>query len=382
MSSHIANPDSLTSFQESNLPFRDWLLVELGLAYLAARKGKRTTGDEHIFEMNAQENLINLRDSIVDRTYIPSRGIAFVTRKPVIREIFAAPFRDRVVHHFLFNSVAEWWDRRLIPDCYSYRIGKGTWYGIYRLSKHMRSASNNYKTPTYVIKLDIRGYFMSLSRDRLFERVCWGLDCQFPEKDQLYDTLRFLWSKIIFDNPVKDVIKKGSPRDWRDLPRAKSLFCQPPGKGIVIGNLSSQLLSNIYLSALDRYMTITLGYKHYGRYVDDFYFFVKKEDLNKALADIKKIESFLKDLGLTLHPKKRYIQPIERGVPFLGAVIYPGHIVTGPRIDKNFRTCIREFEAGHKDLQSVVSYLGLLKNLNDTKYLTELFEDFGWSYNK
>ena len=381
MSEHLTPPQDITPFSESPLSFRDWLLQELTEAYLAARKGKRTTGDEHVFEMNAFENLINLRDTILNRTYVPSRGIAFITRKPVIREIFAAPFRDRVVHHFLFNSVASWWDRRLIPDCYSCRVGKGTWYGIYRLAKHMRATSENYKIKTFVIKLDIRGYFMSLSRDRLFERICWGLDRQFPERDQLYDTLRFLWQQIIFDNPVKDVTRKGGPRDWRDLPRAKSLFCQPPGKGIVIGNLSSQLLSNIYLSALDRYMTITLGYKHYGRYVDDFYFFVQAKDLPKALEDIKHIELFLKNLGLTLHPNKRYIQPIERGVPFLGTRIYPGHIIVGERIDHNFRICIRDFQSGHKDVQSIVSYLGFLKNLNDQKYLKKLFDDMGWDYN-
>ena len=360
--------------------FRGWLLTELVKAYLEARKGKRRTGDEHVFEMNAMENLVNLRDSIMARTYVPSRGIAFVTRKPVIREIFAAPFRDRVVHHFLFNMVAGWWDRRLIDDCYSCRVGKGTWYGVKRMVKHMRAASENYTVPTYVVKLDIRGYFMSLDRQRLFDKVVWGLNRQFASRDELYWTLRFLWRQIIFDDPVRGVKRKGSPRDWRDLPRAKSLFCQPKGKGIVIGNLSSQLLSNIYLSSLDRYVMNELGYKHYGRYVDDFYFFVQAKDLPKALKDVLKIEEFLAGLGLTLHPNKRYVQPIERGVAFLGTRVYPGHVVVGERVEGNFRKCIRDFQAGNKDVQSVVSYLGFMKNLQGRKFLRDLFEECGWEY--
>ena len=96
--------------------FAKYLLTELWTAYDAARKGKRHTIDEHRFELNDIEDIINLRDSIMRRFYKPSRGVAFIVRDPVTREIVAAPFRDRVVHHFLFNISADWWDRRFIPD--------------------------------------------------------------------------------------------------------------------------------------------------------------------------------------------------------------------------------------------------------------------------
>lgn len=366
--------------QAKNESFEDWLLRELSRAYYEARKGKRSTVDEHIFEMNDMENILNLRDSILNRTYRPSKGIAFVTRKPVIREIFAAPFRDRVVHHFLYNAVGDWWDNRLLNDCYSCRKGKGTWFGIYRAEKNMRRASANFTKETYVIKLDIQGYFMSLPRDRLFERVMWGLDQQFSDKGKLYHVLKFLWYQVIFDDPTKGVHRKGTKKDWQDLPKSKSLFCQPPGKGIVIGNLSSQLLSNIYLDLLDRYITLELGYKFYGRYVDDFYIMVEKKDYKKACKDVKKIEAFLKDIGLTLHPKKRYYQNIEKGLYFLGTVIYPGHIVPGPRITGNFRKAVRSFSAGNAEIETVISYLGFMKNLEGTKTTQSIFEEVGWEY--
>ncbi|MBQ2660362.1 RNA-directed DNA polymerase [Candidatus Saccharibacteria bacterium] len=361
--------------------FGEWLLEELSLAYLEARKGKRSTNDEQFFEMHSMENLINLRDSILNRTYKPSRGIAFVTRKPVIREIFAAPFRDRVVHHFLYNGVADWWDRRFIYDSYSCRLQKGTWFGIYRCAKQMQAASDNFTKKTMVIKLDIQGYFMSLPRKKLFERIMWGLDQQFPEKGKVYQTLKYLWHEVIFDDPTVDVRRRGPRRDWEDLPRNKSLFCQPPGKGIVIGNLSSQLLSNIYLDQLDRFIKFDLKYKYYGRYVDDFFFYVQEKDFERAKDDIRRIEIYLRDeLGLTLHPKKRYVQDINRGVAFLGAVVFPHRIVTGKRIARNFRKAVREFSAGKKEVATVVSYMGLLKNLKGKKLTKEIFEEVGWDF--
>lgn len=361
--------------------FGDWLLKELMRAYVEARKGKRSTTDEQLFETNALENLVSLRDSILNRTYRPSRGIAFVTRKPVIREIFAAPFRDRVVHHFLYNAVADWWDKRFIYDSYSCRIGKGTWFGIYRCADHMRRASENYSKKTFIIKLDVQGYFMSLPREKLFERVVWGLDLQYPEKEKIYYVLKYLWREVIFDDPTVNVMRRGSNQDWRDLPRSKSLFCQPPGRGIVIGNLSSQLLSNIYLDQLDRYITLTLGYKHYGRYVDDFYFFVQDKDYEKAKEDVRRIENYLKtELDLKLHPKKRYFQEINKGVAFLGAVIYPHRIVPGKRIEKNFYQAAKNFSRGQREIETVISYMGLLTNLKGKKLTRKVFEEMGWEF--
>ena len=364
-----------------NESFADWLLEELNRAYLEARKAKRSTFDEHLFEVNALENIVNLRDSIINRNFHPSSGIAFVTRKPVIREIFAAPFRDRVVHQLLFNIVADWWDNRLSYDCYSCRVGKGTWFGIERAVKHMRRASENYTKETYVIKLDIQGYFMSLPRQKLFERVLWGLDRQFPEGGIIYRTARYLWREIIFDEPIVGVHKRGTRQDWRDLPKNKSLFCQPPGHGIVIGNLSSQLLSNIYLDRLDRYVTQTLGYKHYGRYVDDFYIIVPEEQYEQAKLDIQKIESFLfNELDLVLHPNKRYCQNIKKGMAFLGVVIYPRHVVPGGRIQKNFYDAAERFANGETEVESVVSYMGLVKNCRGKSLTKNVFGSVGWEY--
>lgn len=360
---------------------RNWLTKELYNAYLAARKNKRHTKDVYLFEMNLRENLAQLREDLINRRYKPSRGIAFIVKRPVIREIFAAPFRDRIVHHLLYNMSYDWWDKRLIYDSYSCRKKKGTLFGIMRLKHHIHSVSRDYTRPAYVLKLDLRGYFMSLSREKLYKRVVWGLDQQFKKNYVLRDFLKYIWHEIIFDDPTVGVLRRGSVKDWQKLPKTKSLFCQPPGKGIVIGNLSSQMLSNIMLDMLDRYVKFDLGYKNYGRYVDDFYFVVTKEELPKLKQDIKKIDDLLKDeLELVLHPNKRYLQEVHKGVEFLGVVIYPNRLVPSRRFKNNFYKAAAEVGMGYKDAESMLSYLGYSKHYNSKKLSSEVFNFYAWDY--
>lgn len=363
--------------------FEDQLELALYFSYLEARKGgKRRTHDEHDFEINLFANLQLLKQDILDKTYYPSRSTAHIITKPVIREIFAAPFRDRIVHHLLFGSVYDWWDNHFIYDSYSCRINKGTLFGIRRLDHHIRSVSENYKRPAYVLKLDIQGYFMSLPRKELYRRAIWGLDHQFESNKNTreYSTLKFLWERTIMDDPVKGVKKKGDLSAWDNLPSSKSLFNQPPGQGIVIGNLTSQLLSNIYLDQLDRFITLDLGYKHYGRYVDDFFIVVNEEELSQLKRDVHAIEEYLKLIGLTLHPKKRLLKDSKYGIPFIGATIYNNYIVPGHRLIRNAKQAMREVVAGERTIDSVPSYLGHFKYFNSYNTIQQIFEQTGWDF--
>ncbi len=357
------------------------LFFELFIAYLEARLGKRKTFDEHKFEANEWENLRNLHQSVLDRTYAPSRGTAHIIHRPVIREIFAAPFRDRVIHHFIYDNIYEWWDRHLLFDAYSCREGKGTLAGINRLYRCIQRVSEDFRKEVWVLKFDIAGYFMHLPRQGLYERAVWGLDRQFGEdRGWRYQTLRFLLKQIIFDDPCWGVIKKGKPSEWRQLPDSKSMFKQPPGQGIVIGNLTSQLLSNIYLDLLDRYIVYDLGFADYGRYVDDFYIVVPERQLEHAKWAIAAIETKLETMGLTLHPRKRRIQPASRGVEFLGSVIYPGRKIVGRRLKRNFRVALREYVMGHKKNEVIISYLGHMRHMDSDRLISKLFREVGWDY--
>lgn len=367
---------------------RDWLredpknllFLELYLAELQARRGgKRKTADTHAFEANLLENLTRLRDALWDLSYKPSRGTAHIVFHPVQREIFAAPYVDRIVHHWIVSVISPWWDKRLCYDSGSCRVGKGTSFCIERLRHHMTSVSENFAHKTYVIKMDISGYFMHIRRNILYKRVICGLNRQFKgRKDKRYAMLKHAIHEVIFDDPTFRVGIQGSYKDWEGLPEDKSLFCQPPGQGIVIGNLTSQFFSNIYLDALDRYITIKLGYKHYGRYVDDFYIVVREEDLAQALRDVKAISAFLQGLGMSINPKKTRVLGTWQGVPFLGTVVRDGAILPGKRIVRNFCHAAYELEIGRGSLESIVSYLGMMTHMDAFKTQTKIFNHYGW----
>ena len=370
-----------------NVGLRQWLLEELTGAFREARKGKIKTCDEHAFEQHWLENIVGLRDSILEYRYRPSASVAFVIFDPMVREIFAAPFRDRVVHHFLYNMQAGWWDRRFLNDSYSCRVGKGTLFGVQRAQRFMQRVTSNYAKKAYIVKLDIRGYFMSLPRAKLYERVKWGLDRQFAEMMddrmgyQIYKICAFLWRRVLFDDPAGKAWKRGPLINWdpRVLPREKSLFCQPPRQGIVIGNLTSQLVSNIYLDQLDRYIFYDLGYKNYGRYVDDFFIMVPEGEYGKLKEDIPRIENFLKaELNLVLHKKKRYYQEVKKGMGFLGARVYPYCLYPSDRLQRKFKRAASELTYGYRDVVSVVSYLGIMLHLDAGKIEEEIFNKYGW----
>lgn len=371
----------------NRLGFSDWLLDVLVVAYLDARKNKRRTYDEHNFEMHWMEDILRLHQQILEKRYRPSASVSFVVFDPMVREIFAAPFVDRVVHHFLYLMQGDWWDRRLIHSSYSCRPGKGTLFAIRDLQKKMRSATEGGTKKAYIIKLDISGYFMSLPRKELYLTIKQGLDKQFAEYKadpagyRLYRTCDYLWRQILMDDPASKAWKRGCRKHWDPevLPRRKSLFHQKPGKGIVIGNYTSQLASNIYLDRLDRFVTMELGYKYYGRYVDDFFIIVREEEYEQAKRDVAKIEEFLRDeLGLVLHPRKRYFGAVDRGVEFVGGRVYLNAIVPSDRVQQKFRKATMDVAYEYKQVENLIPYLGIMKHMNAEKFVKKVFDDMGW----
>ena len=357
--------------------FERRIMEDLYKAYREARKGKRKTVDVQRFEANLDANLGILCEQIRGYQYTPSPGTAHIIHRPVIREIFAAPFQDRVVHHLIYDKVYPYLDTRFIYDSYSCREGKGTLFGIERLAYHIRSVSRNGARKAYIVKMDIKGYFMSLPRKELCKRALWWLERQYAGglKTCEYKMLKFLWTQVIMDEPVTGVKRKGRLSDWDDVPPEKSLFCQEPGIGIVIGNLTSQLLSNIYLDMLDRFVVYDLSYKHYGRYVDDFYIVVTEEELPQVMRDVEAIRLFLLTKGLTLHPKKMMVATPEMGVPFLGAMVHGDYILPGERLKQNFRRACVEVQAGARDIETFVSYLGHVEHFDKIRFLSKTLEE-------
>ena len=345
---------------------------ELFQAYFDARKNKRNTINQLAFEKYLEANIFELSNEIMEHKYQPRPSICFIVNQPVKREVFAADFRDRVVHHYIYNHISPIFEKTFINDSYSCRKGKGTHYGIKRIDHFIRSCSLNYKNECYILKLDIKGYFMSMNQIILFDRIKSEL---IKQKNKLYFDLQlllFLIEKTIYNKPTKNCIIKGKKSDWHGLPKTKSLFHVKANCGLPIGNLTSQLFGNVYLNEFDHWVKKELGIKYYGRYVDDFILIHENKDYLKSI--IPALSNFLlSTLKLTLHPDKIYLQHFSKGVKYLGAVIKPHRIYIANRTKGNFfrsiekhNTLVRARKPTSEEkeafLSSMNSYLGITKH--------------------
>lgn len=193
------------------------------------------------------------------------------------------------------------------------------------------------------------------------------------------DLIDYLTDVIISRNPLDNCKIRGLEEDWLGLPTTKSLRYAPEGFGLPIGDLTSQLFSNVYLNKLDWYVKRELGFKHYGRYVDDFYFV--DNDKYRLQQAIEQIREFLKkELGLTLHPKKIVLHNVLEGVEFLGAIVRPYYRHSTKRTTRKFNRCWQEWEyvCSQKKISqekydkmfcSINSYLGYFQHYRMKKFL-------------
>jgi RNA-directed DNA polymerase len=372
----------------------DKITLDLFQAYFDARKNKRNTINALAFEKYLEANLFALANETIERKYIPKPSICFIVNKPVKREIFAADFRDRVIHHFIYNYISPIFEKTFINDSYSCRIGKGTHYGISRIDKFIRSCSQNYTKNCYILKLDIKGYFMGMNKILLFHKVKSEL---LKNKHKItfdLDLILYLIEKTIFNDPKINCIIKGKKTDWHNLPKTKSLFHAKANCGLPIGNLTSQLFGNVYLNDFDHWVKKYLGIKYYGRYVDDFVLVHENKEFLKFC--IEKIQNYLQhNCYLKLHPDKIYLQHFSNGVKYLGAVIKPHRIYIANRTKGNFYNAIEKqnkIARDHKPTKeeqeafqsSINSYLGIMKHYKSYKLRKNmLFKNLSawwWNY--
>jgi hypothetical protein len=348
------------------------LKIDLFQAYYDARRNKRNTINQLRFEIEYEHHLLELYEQIVDRSYVISKSIAFVVDVPVKREIFAADFRDRIIHHLIFNYINPVIEAQLIDSCYSCRKGKGTLYGIRQMEQFMKDCSQNYTRDCYVLKLDIKGYFMSIDKHLLWNKLQDMLSPLQGGKKLDLDLLWWLIHIVLWNNPEESCIIKGKLSDWDDLPLSKSLFHTPQDCGLPIGNLTSQLFSNVYLHDFDCYVKNELGLEYYGRYVDDFV--LMHPDKEFLLQAKEKIKACLNEYcRLELHPSKVHLQHYRKGFSFLGAYIKPYRTYIANRTKKKFIQAIHQTDSllskktpAKKELESirssVNSYLGIMKH--------------------
>jgi hypothetical protein len=302
--------------------------------YLACRRGKRNTADALRFEARQEEELLALSDALVARSYEPAPSVCFVTQRPKLREIFAADFRDRIVHYLLVRELERTWEPIFIHDSYACRRGKGIHAGVDRLQTFLRQATCNGARRAWTLQLDIRNYFMSIDRELLWQLLA-------PKIDD--DDIRWLARLLVFHDCTQRYVVKSDARLLARVPSHKSLFGAPPGKGLPIGNLNSQFFANVYLNALDQFVKHDLKAHHYLRYCDDFV--LVDHDCDQLVEWRARIASFLRErLLLELNPTRERLRPASDGIDFLGYIVRADYRLVRRRVIGNLVQKLRETE--------------------------------------
>lgn len=332
-------------------------------AYLDCRKHKRNTINALMFEYNLEENLSELYDDLISGNYVIGQSICFIVLYPKPREVWAADFRDRIVHHLIYNEIKDRFYKRFIKDTYSCIPLRGTTNAVKTIEKHAKSITNNYHETAYFLKADLKNFFVSIDKEILFSEIK-----KYVNEDWVLNLIQ----QVIFHNPKNNVCVKSPKYKFDYLPKYKSLWYTPFEKGLPIGNLTSQFFSNVYLNVLDQYVKQHLKCKYYCRYVDDFV--IMHKDPHYLNQIHKELTVFLKEnLNLELHQNKKLINKIDKGIDFVGFVVKPYRINLRQKTLKRIFKIIREQKNNDKwfyedelvkFVSTINSYLGMIRNTN------------------
>jgi len=326
-------------------------------AYLKARRCRKYKDETLRFNRNLENNLASLREELLNGSYRHGGYSQFSVYDSKRRLIKVAPFKDRVVHHVLCNLIEPIFDQGFIFDSYACRKGKGTHNAVWRLEKFLRSARSKAADGiVYCLKCDISKYFDSVDHKILIQII----RRKIGDKKAMV-----LIEKIVHSTHSSE------------------------GKGLPIGNLTSQLFANIYLNELDQYVKHKLGCRRYIRYMDDF--LILDSD-KKRLGDCRNnIADFLnKRLKLEMHLSKTDIFPIDNGIEFLGYIIYMGHRLlrksTVKRFCRRMRRYIKKARLGlmgkEKLNQAMESWLSYSCHADSWQLRRRIEQDLGLKFRK
>jgi retron-type reverse transcriptase len=316
-------------------------IISLNNLFAAWREfvpGKRGKLDVQNFSRHLADFIISLRKDFVNNQYQHGGYIHFKISDPKPRDIHKATVRDRLLHHAIYRVLYPFFDRTFISDSYSCRLGKGLHKAINRFHSFAYKVSKNNTRTVWILKCDIRKFFASIDHLVLLKQL----------------------KSYILDQQIINLLRK-----------VINSFSWQPNKGLPLGNLTSQLFVNIYMTPFDQFVKYKLKAKYYLRYADDFV--IMSSDKKWLESLILKISSFLLDnLDLQLHPKKVIIQTLASGVDFLGWVHFPNHRVLRTTTKRRMLARIKV----HPTNETLQSYLGLLSHGNAHKIKTRLLNDY------
>ena len=339
---------------------------------------KKTSSQCVMYRLIWHEDLLDLAREVYERTYRPTTSTCFIVTRPKLREVFAANFRDRIVQHWLCLRLEPLFEARFVEHgnvSFNCRKGFGTFACIDQLTKNTIEVSDNYSHEAWYAQFDIKGFFMSIDCERLLEHLLPFIKEKWNYwKGTIYeqdlDLVLWLTEIIVRHRPQDDCIRQGNLKLWRILPKNKSLFYNEWMKGEPIGNLTSQLFANFYMSFFDEWAIKAAEERgaKYVRFVDDFSFVCKtKEDAIYFKRASRNQLRYI--LNIQMHPNKIYIQEVKKGIKMVGGVIKPGRAYLSNRTVGNFINAVSyleeackncDKEAIYANVRSINSYLGFL----------------------
>lgn len=291
-------------------------------------RNKHGRKDIEQFSLHLTDNILALHQALSDKTYRHGPYKAFRINDPKPRDIHKATVRDRLLHHAVYRILYPHFNPKFVFDSYSCRRAKGTHRAINRFREYAGKVSRNHTRTVWVLKCDIRKFFANIDH-KILEDI---LKRRVGDEEVVG-----LLNKVIRSFHTKD----------------------KPNVGLPLGNLTSQLLVNIYMNEFDHFLKRDMKVTYCVRYADDFVIFHKSKDYLENL--LPKISAFLETrLKLSLHPDKVFIKTLTSGVDFLGWVHFPHHRV--PRTSTK-RRMFRNLKHSPSDA-TLASYIGLLSHGN------------------
>lgn len=313
-------------------------------AFYRARSGKRENPKICEYDFFLENNLITLQRQVRSGQYEPSPYVHFMVDDPKRRQVAAPAFRDRVLHHSLVGQIEPLFDRKFIYDSYACRRGKGTHFGARRVKKFLMAARTKYgkQQEVYVLQCDITKFFQTISWSVLYTIICRTITC--PDTRELIHRIITHHHETANSQPTQQQLSLFAPSGDEILP----VVSREQRRGLPIGNLTSQLFANIYLSEFDHFVKEVLRERWYARYMDDFLV------IHPDKEHLKQVRSQMSDflnttLKLTLHPRKNTIKNVKEGISFVGYRIFYDHILirgsTLLRMERHYRRRLKQLKA-------------------------------------
>ena len=310
------------------------------------KKRKHKKKDVAEFASDLIHNLSVLENDLLSRNYKHGGDFHFKISDPKQRDIHKAGVRDRVVHHAIYRALYPYFDRKFIHDSYSCRVEKGTHKALYRFESFIRKVSKNNTQTCWVLKCDIKKFFANIDHQVLKE-IMSRSNLDMDTLWLLGQVIDSFYSKMLINSAIAEKINKGLP----------------------LGNLTSQLIVNVYMNEFDQFMKRELKVKYYIRYADDFV--IIHHDKTELINLLPKINTYLNSyLNIYLHPDKVFIKTIASGVDFLGWVHFSKHRVLRTSTKRRMLKRLKERLKENSTEESKQSYLGMLKHGNSYKLKT------------